>query len=67
MRKLISLLVLLCLTTTVLQAAFLKKVPCTLKQPDGTVMRKNPVPDEWKDASFGIKQLKKEIERKPFK
>ena len=38
-----------------------------IKQPDGTVMRKNPVPDEWKDASFGLKQLKQEIERKPFK
>lgn len=47
MRKLISLLVLLCLTTTVLQAAFLKKVPCTLKQPDGTELKCFVTGDEF--------------------
>ena len=47
MKKLLSLLTLLLLTTTVMYAAFLRNVPYTLTQPDGTILKCLATGDEY--------------------
>jgi len=47
MKKLLSLLTFLLLTTSVMYAAFLRNVPCTLTQPNGTELRCFATGDEY--------------------
>ena len=47
MKRIISLLALLCLTMGALHAAFLKNVPCTLVQPDGSKLHCFATGDEY--------------------